>query len=116
MNIETGNFATQSMAQNYMDGALGNNLSEKAAAISRINPKNEQAARAAAEDFEAVFLTQMLTPMFESLPTDGPMGGGSGEKVFRSLLVQEYGKSLSKAGGVGISDAVYREIIRMQEV
>lgn len=73
-------------------------------------------AKQAAEDFEAVFLAQMLAPMFEGLETDGPFGGGSSEKIYRSLLVQEYGKSIAKSGGIGISDAVQREILKLQEV
>ncbi len=73
-------------------------------------------AKQAAEDFEAVFLAQMLGPIFDSLETEGPFGGGPGEKIFRSMLVQEYGKSIAKSGGIGISDAVQREILQLQEV
>lgn len=78
------------------------------------------AARAAqaleiAEQFEALFLSQMLAPMFESLKTDGPFGGGSSEGIYRSLMVEEYGKSIAQAGGLGIAEAVQREILKMQE-
>lgn len=69
-----------------------------------------------AEDFEAVFLGEMLSPMFESLETDGLFGGGSGERMYRSLLVQEYGKSLARNGGVGIADAVTRQVLALQEI
>ncbi|OUS11457.1 hypothetical protein A9Q97_07220 [Rhodospirillales bacterium 47_12_T64] len=100
----------------YMDSAFGNSIANKANALANVNPKNEEAAMATAKDFEAVFISQMLSPIFESLPTDGPMGGGQGERMFRSLMVQEYGKTLSESGGIGISNAVYREIIKMQEV
>ena len=73
-----------------------------------------QAARKAAEDFEAVFVAQMMEPMFQGLKTDGMFGGGQGEAVFRSLMIQEVGKEISKSGGVGISDAVFGEMLRMQ--
>ncbi len=73
-------------------------------------------AKQAAEEFEAVFLAQMLGPMFDNLETDGMFGGGSSEKIYRSLLVQEYGKSIAKTGGIGISDAVQSEILKLQEV
>jgi len=72
-------------------------------------------AREAAEQFEAVFLSQMLEPMFAGLDTGGPFGGGQGEKVFRSLMIQEYGRLISRAGGVGIADHVMAEILRVQE-
>jgi Rod binding domain-containing protein len=42
-------------------------------------------------------------------------GAGNGENVYRSLLSQEYAKVAAKSGGVGIADAVQREIIRLQE-
>ena len=79
------------------------------------------AARAAqaleiAEQFEALFLSQMLAPMFENLKTDGPFGGGSSEGIYRSLMVEEYGKSIAQAGGLGIAEAVQREILNMQEM
>jgi len=31
------------------------------------------------------------------------------------MMVQEYGKAIARSGGVGIADAVQREILRLQE-
>ena len=73
------------------------------------------AARRAAEDFEAVFISQMLAPMFEGMSDDDTFGGGPGEDIYRSMMVEEYGKSIAKAGGFGLADAVQREILRLQE-
>lgn len=73
-------------------------------------------ARKAAEEFEAFFLAQFIDRMFADLPTDGTFGGGQGEKIFRSLLTQEYGKVMARNGGVGIADSVYREILKSQEI
>lgn len=107
--------------------ATGNASVQKAAADVRNQANSVQSkgassdqklayAKQAAEDFEAVFLAQMLGPIFDSLETDGMFGGGSSEKIYRSLLVQEYGKSIAKTGGIGISAAVQREILKLQEV
>lgn len=71
--------------------------------------------RRAAEEFEAVFLAQMLAPMFEGLQTDGLGGGGLGEEIFRPMLIERYAEALSKAGGVGIADSVVREMMRLQQ-
>jgi peptidoglycan hydrolase FlgJ len=49
------------------------------------------------------------------LGEDGYFGGGPGEDIYRSMLVEQYGKSLARAGGIGMSDAVQREILRLQE-
>lgn len=70
--------------------------------------------RRIAEEFEAVFLAQMLAPMFEGLETDGLGGGGMGEEIFRPMLIERYAEALSRAGGVGIADSVVRELMRMQ--
>ncbi len=75
-----------------------------------------EAARKAAEEFEAFFLAQVLDSMFKGIKTDGPFGGGHGESVYRSLLLQEYGKVVASNGNLGIADAVMRDLLTAQEV
>jgi len=72
-------------------------------------------AREVAEDFEAFFITMFLESMWAGIPTDGLMGGGQGESVFRSMLNQEHGKVLAGQGGVGLADNIHREILKLQE-
>lgn len=68
-----------------------------------------------AQDFEAVFISQMMAPMFEGLETDGYFGGGQAEGMYRSLMIDEIGKSVARRGGIGIADSVAREMMKMQE-
>lgn len=75
-----------------------------------------QAARKTAQDFEAVFLAQMLKPMFDGLNAEEPFGGGPGEEMWRSLQVEEYGKAIARQGGIGVAAAVMREILKTQEM
>lgn len=70
-------------------------------------------ARHAAQEFESVFLTEMLQPMFEGLNTDGLGGGGQGEEMFRPMLIQQYADAISKGGGIGIAAHVLAELNRM---
>ncbi len=72
--------------------------------------------RKVAEDFESFFVSQMFQHMFSGIETDGPFGGGHGEKIFRSLLIDEYGKVIGRQGGLGIADAVERDLLQLQEV
>lgn len=72
--------------------------------------------RRAAEDFEAQFLSQMLTHVFEQIEVDPMFGGGNAEEMYRSLLVEQYGKQIVKAGGLGIADAVQKQLLSMQEM
>ena len=75
-----------------------------------------EAIRGKAEDFEAVFFTQMLQQMYAGIEVDENFGGGHAEETWRSLLMDEYGKVIVKAGGVGIADQVERELLTLQEV
>jgi peptidoglycan hydrolase FlgJ len=78
-------------------------------------PGKEAKARAAAEDFEAVFLNSMFQHMFTGIDGDGPFGGNGATGVWRSILTDEYAKSFAKSGGIGIADQVYRALIAHQE-
>jgi flagellar protein FlgJ len=76
----------------------------------------QAAARKTANEFEGYFLSQFVDRMFQGIPKDSLTGNGHGEDIFRSMLAQEYGKSLAGRGGAGIADQVYREIMKTQEV
>lgn len=76
---------------------------------------NAAAAGKSAKEFESVFISQFLGSMFQGIPTDGPFGGGQGEEMFRSLMVNEYAKSVENRGGFGLASAVTRQLLRHQE-
>ncbi len=73
------------------------------------------AIRRAAEEFEAFFVARMLEPMFDGISTEPPFGGGTGEKIWRSLLIEKYGEVVARTGGFGIADAVERQLLLAQE-
>lgn len=75
----------------------------------------EAQARAVAREFEAVFLSQLLEQMSAGIKTDGPFGGGPSEGIYRSFLNTAIADQVARLGGIGIADAVYREILKMQE-
>lgn len=71
---------------------------------------------AAAQDFEAMYLTEMMRPMFEEVNRPDPMfGGGKGEEIFNGMMLDQYGKIMAKAGGVGLAKYVRAEMIKIQE-
>ncbi|HUL88209.1 MAG TPA: flagellar assembly peptidoglycan hydrolase FlgJ [Pseudolabrys sp.] len=81
----------------------------------KINLTKQTKARAAAQDFEAVFLNSMFQHMFTGISGEGPFGGSGASGVWRSMLTDEYSKSFAKAGGIGIADQVYRTLMARQE-
>ncbi|MZR30810.1 rod-binding protein [Sneathiella litorea] len=78
--------------------------------------RSEEQIRQTAVEFEAFFLSQVLNSMSAGLEADKTFGGGESEKMFRSMLNDEHAKSMSRNNSVGIADAVYREMLALQEV
>ena len=78
------------------------------------NVKTREQARHVAQQFERMFISEMLGPMFAGIETDGPFGGGNAESTFRPMLIDQYADSIAKQGGVGIADKVMKEILKMQ--
>ncbi len=70
----------------------------------------------AAQDFEAMFMAQMLEQMFgDSLGTEA-FGDQESHDIYKALMVDEYGKEISRSGGIGIADYVKRELLKLQEM
>jgi Rod binding domain-containing protein len=67
------------------------------------------------EDFEAFFASSVFEQMFAGLAPDPITGGGEGEEMFRSLMLQEYGKAVAKQHSLGIADVVQKQLLRLQE-
>ncbi len=72
-------------------------------------------AKKVSEQFEGVLVSQMLNDMFAGIKTDGPFGGGPGEDMFRTLMIDEYGKKLAAQGGLGLAPHVARALLARQE-
>lgn len=90
------------------------NLSARAAAMVN-DPKNRKSVHEAAVKFEAMYMNEMMNHMFAGLEVDENFGGGKGEEIFRSLLVEQYGNMVAKSGQTGIAENLEREMLRMQE-
>jgi len=75
---------------------------------------NAFAAKKASQQFEGVFVSEFLGSMFEGISTDGPFGGGQGEAMFRSLMMDEYGKQIAGRGGFGIASAIQTQLMKHQ--
>jgi Rod binding domain-containing protein len=94
-----------SLAANVVNGIAG---SAKA--------QNAEQTRKTADDFETMFLEQSLERLTQSVGDEGPLGeNGTGGGVYKSMLSKEYAKSITKSGGLGISDQIYRQMLKMQE-
>lgn len=82
--------------------------------VKTLSPQKMAQIEKTAQDFEAVFLSEMLKPMVESVEVSEDFGGGRGEEMFRGLMIQEYGKIMADKGGVGLADHVKAQMIRLE--
>ena len=87
---------------------------ELANALTKVAPAAQAKAKAQATDFEAMFLNSMFSQMTSGLKGDGPFGDTPGTGPWRSMLTEQYSKNFAKAGGVGISNEVFRTPILQQ--
>ncbi|EAQ36113.1 hypothetical protein NB311A_11747 [Nitrobacter sp. Nb-311A] len=85
-----------------------------AQALEHVPSRSVEKAKATSEDFEAMFLNSMFSQMTTGLKGEGPFGDTPGTGVWRSMLTEQYSRSFAKAGGVGVSDAVFRALIMQQ--
>ncbi|WP_293574062.1 rod-binding protein [Phaeobacter sp.] len=69
--------------------------------------------RAAAQELEATFLTEMLKSAGLG-ETRESMGGGAGEDQFSSFLVRAQAEQITKAGGIGLAESLYHALKKAQ--
>ncbi len=56
-----------------------------------------------AQEFESLFLAQLLTIMQESVESSDLLEGGPGKEIYLAMMNQEMGRALAAGGGVGLS-------------
>lgn len=84
------------------------------AAAKNSQPANIEAIDRSAHQFEAMFVTEMLKPMMETVDVDSTFGGGKGEEIFRGFMTEEYGKLIA-GRGIGLASSVKEALLRAQE-
>jgi flagellar protein FlgJ len=84
------------------------------AAPPPIDPARQAHIAHTAQDFEASFLSSMFQSMFQGVDQEAPFGGGEAESTWRSFLTDAMARQVVRTGGIGLSAAVAREMLRMQ--
>jgi hypothetical protein len=96
---------------------LATSAAPVAASIARsVGGATASKAWKAAQDFEAMAIGQFLMPIFNTVDlAHTAFGGGDGEDAWKPMMVQELGKSIAKAGGIGLAAPVYAAMLHAQE-
>lgn len=66
--------------------------------------------RAAAQDFESVFLHQLVKMMRSTVEKSGLISGGRAEEIFQDMLDEKYAATLGKNSRIGLADLIYEEL------
>lgn len=74
-------------------------------------PRTDTQLMALSQKLESQFLAEMLKSAGLGKPRDA-MGGGAGENQFSSFLTTEYANATVRAGGIGLSEAIYNALIQ----
>ncbi len=64
----------------------------------------------ACQDFEAVFVNQMLDSMRATLDKHGLLSGGIGENIYKDMLYQQYSQTMAKTAHFGIARLLYNQL------
>ena len=84
------------------------NILKKSQNTSSYESGSEEIAKKATE-LEGVFLSVMMEPMFPEGKESNLYGGGHGNTIFHSMMVQEYGKIFAESGGIGLADGIEKQ-------
>ena len=71
--------------------------------------------RKVAQEFEAIFIAQMLKVMRETIEESGLLEGGFGKSIYTELFDQEVSLSLARRGTLGISNILYDSLSQRPE-
>lgn len=100
------------------DAAIQGSMAIAQSAVPKapVSAKTLAAATKAAKEYESVFISEFMGSMFSGISTDGPFGGGQGEAMFRSMMLDQYGKQIEARGGFGLSAVMTRQLLAHQEM
>ena len=69
----------------------------------------------AAQEFESIYLYQVLEAMKPERDESGVMNGGFAEEMFSQTLNEQVAKAVAERGGVGIAENIYDGLVKFQE-
>jgi peptidoglycan hydrolase FlgJ len=65
----------------------------------------------ACQDFEAIFIKQMLDVMRKTVhKQDDLLNGGMSQDIYEGMLYDEYAKKMAETGQFGLSDMIYKQL------
>jgi flagellar protein FlgJ len=88
------------------------NVTKQAEQLGKRKSQSQEALLDAAEQFEALFLYQLMSEMRRTVPDTDLLGNRQAEKLFQSMLDQEMATHSAKSQGVGLAKMIYEQMSR----
>ncbi len=66
--------------------------------------------KAAAQQFEAIFIQQMFKEMRRTIPDDGLIPRGNADDIYTQLQDLEAAKITAQQGGIGLAELMMRQL------
>ncbi|MGI6227271.1 MAG: rod-binding protein [Peptococcales bacterium] len=64
----------------------------------------------ACQQFESIFIHQMISQMRATIPEGGLFEKSQGEKIFQDMLDEKYAEKISQSGGFGLAKILYDQL------
>ncbi len=91
-------------------GKSGERFESQVRAVQKTGKDQPDAIKHAAQEFESLFISYLLKVMRETIEESGLTEGGFGKGIYTDLFDQELSRSVARAGGLGISDMIFRKL------
>jgi flagellar protein FlgJ len=72
--------------------------------------ETDKKLRESAEQFEAIFVQQLIKSMRSSVQKGGLISGGRAEEIFQEMLDGKYSEVISGSKSLNLADLIYREL------
>lgn len=93
----------------FIEGLTPQPLNKEAQAAPS-QAREEAKLQEACQQFEQLFLGQMLAQMRKTVPKGSMMGGGQSEEMFNGMLDQERAKVWAQEGGIGLANMLFQQM------
>jgi murein DD-endopeptidase MepM/ murein hydrolase activator NlpD len=94
----------------------GIRIEDKVSAAQKATGKDQKSElKKVAQEFEAVFITNLLKVMRETIEESGLLEGGFGKSIYTEMFDQEVAVNMARHGTLGISDLLYKNLSATDE-
>jgi Rod binding domain-containing protein len=79
---------------------------------NNVNAAEKKRLKKACNDFEAMFIANMLKEMRKSIPKSGFLESSSGSDIYRSMMDQKVAEKIANDKGLGIGEMLFKQLRR----